>query len=431
MKVEDQIQVTLVGGGMITHDQILPSIYQLKRLNRISRIQISALNAAPLKFLADSPALKAAFPDQDFIPFPDPSNVDLNKPFPDMFKEVLGKMPPYQVVVVAVPDHMHYDVLKSALENNQHIICVKPLVLRHNQAGEIQKMAFDRGLMVGVEYHKRFDDRNLIARRRYRAGEFGEFKVGQARLMEPWYYRHSNFQNWCTVKNSDMFSYIACHYIDLVHFITGLLPAEVSVYGIVDKYPNGNDGFLWTDGRVIWENGASLSVLNALGYPDQAPGGNSQGMTLFCRGADMGGLIDQHDQFRGVKHSIIPAERTLNTKYYHEPNPDFMQFVEWGGPGLKPVGYGYRSIEGIFTAIQRTQQAAAGLTGNSALKKRQEIIAEIDREGLIATPANSAFNELVMEAGRLSIMNGGRSVVIEQGKKAGVRFKETGEFRTY
>jgi len=30
----------------------------------------------------------------------------------------------------------------------------------------------------------------------------------------------------------------------------------------------------------------------------------------------------------------------------------------------------------------------------------------------MATPANSAYNELVIEAGRLSILNGGREVLI-------------------
>ena len=71
-----------------------------------------------------------------------------------------------------------------------------------------------------------------------------------------------------------MFTYIGCHYVDLVAFITGLRPISVSVYGIRDQYPNGREGYLWTDARVIWENGASLSVVNALGYPDSAPGGN-------------------------------------------------------------------------------------------------------------------------------------------------------------
>jgi hypothetical protein len=39
-----------------------------------------------------------------------------------------------------------------------------------------------------------------------------------------------------------------------------------------------------------------------------------------------------------------------------------------------------------------------------------------DQEGIMATPKNSSYNELVIEAGRLSITNGGREAVIEYGE---------------
>jgi hypothetical protein len=42
---------------------------------------------------------------------------------------------------------------------------------------------------------------------------------------------------------------------------------------------------------------------------------------------------------------------------------------------------------------------------------------------MIATPANSAYNELVVEAGRMSLANGGREVGIEYGSNPGVRLK--------
>ena len=46
----------------------------------------------------------------------------------------------------------------------------------------------------------------------------------------------------------------------------------------------------------------------------------------------------------------------------------------------------------------------------------------VDNKGLIATPANSAYNELVTEAARLSITNNGRNVRIRYGDSAGVEF---------
>jgi predicted dehydrogenase len=304
-------------------------------------------------------------------------------------------------------------------------------VLHARQAGEIEKFAFEKGLFVGVEYHKRLDDRNLLARQRYRQGLFGEFRVGQAHLMEPWYYRHSNFQNWCTIENSDPFTYIGCHYIDLVHFITGLLPTEVSVVGMVERFPNGNRAFMWSDGRVLWENGACLNVINGFGYPDAGAGSNAQGMRLFCSGKEDGGLIDHHDQFRGVKHSHAVKDPAFGDKQYHEINPDYFQMVDIGGKGLKPVGYGYRSIELLINAILQLEQATARMNPKEALKKRKELLKTIDREAMIATPANSAYNELVIEAGRLSILNGGRPVTIEYGERPKVRFKAISEFPIY
>ena len=46
--------------------------------------------------------------------------------------------------------------------------------------------------------------------------------MGEAKLIEPYYYRHSNFQNWFTCDKTDPFVYVGCHYVDLVYFITGL-----------------------------------------------------------------------------------------------------------------------------------------------------------------------------------------------------------------
>lgn len=419
-------QVCIVGGGMITQVQILPSIYQLQRLGLVGDIHICALNSAPLKVLAEDGMLKKAFPGQSFTAHP-ALNTDPKQAFPDAFKDVISKLPPHNIVVVAVPDQLHYGVLQVALEHNQHICCVKPLVLKYDQAEEIAAAAYQKGLVVGVEYHKRFDDRNLIARRQYRAGRFGEFRLGQAALMECWYYRYSNFQNWCTCENSDVFAYVACHYIDLVAFITGLKPVAVSVYGLKDKYPNGREGYLWTDGRVIWENGACLNVQNSLGYPDEGPGGNYQGMRMYGAGPDKGTMIVHSDQFRGVEHGYLEKGTDPGDTVYAQPNPDYFQYVDVGGRGLKPVGYGYRSIEYIFRRTVECMEGSMSLAAKPALTARQKFIKLLDDEGIMATPHNSSYNELVMEAGRLSILNGGREVEITYGKNAGVAFRKYGK----
>jgi predicted dehydrogenase len=407
-------QVTVVGGGMITHDQILPTLYQMQRQGAIGEIAVCALKGRFLKELAEAPMLNRAFPGQSFRAYPDLGG-DLDAAQPDLFREVLAKMPPRNVVVVAVPDQLHFDTIMTALRADQHVCTVKPLVLTAREGEIIEEEACKRGLVVGIEYHKRFDDRSLLARRRYREGMFGEFRLGTAALLEKWYYRHSNFQNWCTAENSDAFAYIGCHYVDLVHFVTGLLPTAVSVYGILDKYPNGKDGYLWTDARIIWNNGAVLNVQNALGFPDDAPGTNTQGITMYCAGKEKGAWLRHDDQYRGISYCYTEQPGGAGTTVYTEPSTDYFQYVDVGGPGLVPVGYGYRSVEYIVKACLRAETESQGLAAAEALSKRQAIIKEYDAAGIMATPANSRFNELVMEAGRLSILNGGRQAAIEYG----------------
>jgi hypothetical protein len=115
-------------------------------------------------------------------------------------------------------------------------------------------------------------------------------------------------------------------------------------------------------------------------------------MTLYCRGDWEGGLISHSDQYRGLKYCYTAPVS------YQEPSPDYFQYVDLGGPGLVPIGYGYRSIAAIIDAAIRVNRE-----GPAALD-------EIDRAGILATPANSSYNERVIEAARESLRNGGREV---------------------
>jgi len=418
-QTHEPTDVVVVGGGMITHDQILPSLYHLKRQGVVGAIKVSALNSSPLRALAESPWLTEAFPGQGFEALP-PLDTPPDATFPDLFREAIASLAPCNLVVVAVPDHFHAPVIRAALEHGQHVLSVKPLVPTYAEAAEIEQLARAKGLFVGVEYHKRFDRRALEARRQYRAGRFGEFRIGEAKMIEPYYYRHSNFQNWFTKENSDPFTYVGCHYVDQVYFITGLKPVEVSVRGVEGRFPNGNLGYLWAAGRVVWENGAVLSVTDGLGYPDEAAGTNDQCLRMYCEGDDCGAIIDHNDQFRGVSHGYVDRRAGAAFRYV---SPDYFRLVPWEGEGLKPVGYGFESIEAIVLAARRVNAAATGQTGQPALSARQKVLEEIDSRALLATPANSFINELVTEAARLSIAREGQPAVIEYEPTPTVRLR--------
>ncbi|MEI7730687.1 MAG: Gfo/Idh/MocA family oxidoreductase [Verrucomicrobiota bacterium] len=413
MNHRNSLDVVLIGGGMIVHDQILPSVYHLQRLGRVGKLYICAQHSTSLNALKASASLQQAFPGQDFVPMP-----RLDEPpdrmYPDLYKEALARLAPRQAVIVAVPDQHHYPVVLEALKRDQHVLCVKPLVLKYQQAHEIELLAREKGLFVGVEYHKRFDHRSLMAKRQYAQGHFGEFTLGEAKLIEPYYYRHSNFQNWFTCDMTDPFVYVGCHYVDLVYFITGLKPASLSVSGVKGRFPNGKEGYLWSNGRVRYENGALLSVTDGLGYPDDAAGSNDQGLLMYCEGKNASGMIEHRDNDRGVRHSYLEGIGCGGSKYNYV-SPDYFRLVPWEGPGFKPVGYGYDSVAALLDTMNRIEAETAALTGDHALRRRRELLAEVDQQGILATPANSFINELVVEAARISIVNDGAWVDIAYG----------------
>lgn len=411
------LELTIIGAGMIVNDLILPASLQLQRQGIVGEITVCDMRVSALKALKESKELREAFPGQDFKTCPAIEEGDATDP--KAYKRALEKKAPYGAVIIALPDQLHYAVLKDVLEYNQHILCVKPLVLKYDQAVELENEARERGCFIGVEYHKRFDRRALLARKHYRAGDLGEFALGESKLIEPYFYRHSNFQNWFTCENTDPFVYVGCHYVDLVCFITGLKPAEVSVTGRKGIFPNGKEGYMWTNGRIVFENGAILSVNNGLGYPDDSAGGNDQGLVMYFEGNDCAGLLAHDDHNRGVEYGFAANQ----SKRFQYINPDFYRLVPWEGNGLKPVGYGFDSIAATIITASAIE-AEVDASSADAMEIRRAAITEANEKGLIATPENSSYNELVQEAARQSILNGGDIAVIDySGDKPVVKLK--------
>jgi len=189
-----------------------------------------------------------------------------------------------------------------------------------------------------------------------------------------------------------------------VHFITGLLPVSVSVYGVKDKFPNGAEGYLWTDARVIWNNGACLNVQNTLSYPEDGPGSNMQHLAMYCSSGDKGAMIRHSDQYRGIEYSYVTKPNSPGATAYSEPSADYFQMVDLGHEYPTPVGYGYRSVEFIIRQCIACEESS----------DKPAFLRRLDEQGIVATPLNSRYNEQVVEAGRKSILNGGREVSVDQ-----------------
>ena len=79
-------QVTVIGGGMICHDQILPSLYHLQRQGRIGAISVCASTYDTVRKLADA-ELHRAFPGQSFRMYP-PGPTETRQP--ELYREAIA-----------------------------------------------------------------------------------------------------------------------------------------------------------------------------------------------------------------------------------------------------------------------------------------------------------------------------------------------------
>ena len=375
------------------------------------------MNSAPLRALAESPRFAEAFPGQTFHAYPGldrAAGADVSRVVPR------GAGRP-----AAAESRGGGRARPSARRRHPPGPGARPARAVGQAAGAQVRAGGrrsntwpgDEGLFVGVEYHKRFDRRALDARRLYRDGPvWRSFRCGDAKLVEPYYYRHSNFQNWFTRENSDPFTYIGCHYVDLVYFITGLRPVEVSVRGVEGKFPNGNLGYLWSNGQVVWENGAILSLTQRVGISRRRRGhATIRAYACSAKAPIRGGVLRHDDQFRGVSHGYVDPEvrgrLPLRQPRLLPPCSLARRRAEAGGLWLRfgrspgPCGRaGQRGRRGLGES-EAPEQAA------------QQVLEEIDRRGIMATPANSSINEWVTESARESILHNGRRVTINYGEE--------------
>jgi len=60
------------------------------------------------------------------------------------------------VIYVATPHHLHYEMTKLSLENGKHVLCEKPATINQNQFKELSQLATEKGLFYMEAFWTRF-----------------------------------------------------------------------------------------------------------------------------------------------------------------------------------------------------------------------------------------------------------------------------------
>lgn len=276
-----------------------------------------------------------------------------------VWEEILAEARP-DVMVVATPDDLHYAPTLAALHAGADVLVEKPLCLRLSQADEIIATAHNAGLVVAADMHKRYDP---LVRKLFQdvVPRMGEVNYVEAVLEEPLEVATEVFQ-WAA--RSNPFSYVGCHWTDVVQHYLGVRPLSVHATGQKRLLANWRDPatgepkpietFDSTQVKVTYEGGMEALYVNAWINPPDFEGNVNQEIKVF--GTRGSAFLDQQD--RGLRYCLTgEGSRTANPLFlqpvprYGEAHPRERE----GGEGEIPEvrGYGKDSVIAGFSAILR------------------------------------------------------------------------------
>jgi predicted dehydrogenase len=272
--------------------------------------------------------------------------------------QILRELPDVDVVAVATPDNLHTEVILTALAAGKHVITEKPMCLDIAEADEIIALARKKDRVVAVDMHKRYDPDHLRIRDDIK-NRIGEPLYGTAFLEEPLEVSTSTFK-W--VEQSDPFSYVGPHWVDLIYHYYKSKPVSLTAVG--QKRRLRRDGINAYDAvqvRVDFANGMSINFHNNWITPPDFEGPVNQGHEIV--GAD--GKVESDQQYRGFRWwNKGGGSRTANNHFTRDvKRPD----------GSKAyVGYGVDSLTVGLAAICRMKFFGASLKDVSAIYPNAE-----------------------------------------------------------
>ncbi len=257
------------------------------------------------------------------------------------WREVMGDHPDLDVISVATPDNLHTQVTLDAVANGVHVLMEKPMCLSIGEADNIIEKARAKGVVVAVDMHKRYDPDHLRIQHDI-AERIGDPLYGLAMLEEPLEVSTSTFK-WA--EQSDPFSYVGPHWVDLIYNYYRSKPAALTAVGQKKRLVRDNiNAYDAVQVRVDFENGMSVYFHNNWVTPDDFEGPVNQEHEIV--GAD--GKVESDQQYRGFRF-------WYNGGGSQTSNNHFTRDIKRPDGSHAYIGYGVDSIHASLVAMCRVK----------------------------------------------------------------------------
>ncbi|KAJ9468154.1 scyllo-inositol 2-dehydrogenase (NAD(+)) [Diplonema papillatum] len=310
---------------------------------------------------------------------------------PKSYETAVKDFKPGDVCSVFTPDSTHYDIAMAALEHGLHVMVTKPIVKTLKSHLNLVQKAREKGVLLQVEVHKRFDPVYSDANNRIKT--MGEFNYFVSYMSQP-KFQLETFRAWAGI-SSDISYYLNSHHIDFHVWAMQGVAKPVSVRaiasnGIAEKVLGRpcEDTITLT---TIWKNNSSGNIGTAVYTASWVAGKadvHSQ-QRFFCLMEK--GEISADQAHRGYTLADDNGFSSLNPLYIRN-TPDSK------GRYCGRRGYGYISFEEFVTAA-------------NSINNKEARPEDFDTD--LPTAHSTLQVTAILEAGRLSLDNGNKDVVIQ------------------
>src|SRR5437867_2713295 len=219
-----KLRMGLVGGGQGSFIGRVHSIAAC--LDNRASVVAGALSADPAKAKASAPDYDIP-PDRAYGSYQEMIAAEAKRPANDRI----------DFVAVTTPNHTHYEIAKAAAEAGFDVVCDKPMTFDLAQAEDLANVVKKTGVVFALTHNYTGHPLVRQARAMVQAGELGEIQAVRAFYIQGWLRTRLESENqkqaaWRTDPKrsgaAGCFGDIGTHAYNLIRFITGLLPKQIS-----------------------------------------------------------------------------------------------------------------------------------------------------------------------------------------------------------
>ena len=237
-------------------------------------------------------------------------------------------------LTVVTPDPFHHDVVLAAAEAGVHVLCEKPLDVTTSGCREMIAACDQAGVLLMVDFHKRYDEYHLAMRDKIQNGDLGDIQYGYAHMEDRIEVPRDWFPGWAGKSSPAWF--LGVHFYDLARFLLNANGVQVWATGQKSRLASlGIDTWDSISAKVTFDNGATVAFDTSWILPEGFEAAVNQGIRLV----GTLGFLECDSQDRGTRTWCTedhPVQQTHN-KSFLRMKKDKQGREIWDGYGVESI----------------------------------------------------------------------------------------------